>query len=219
MVQIRGVLLTVPVDITDPRIAKAYAHPLRIHILGMLDDRVASPSEIASELSAPLTHVSYHVRQLASLGLIKLVRTTPRRGAVEHHYTAQIRPTITDDAWGATPEIVKKNLVAGWVEQLGAHVNAGAAEGGFDRADSHHTRTPMMLDEKGWHQISRELAKTLERIDKIAAEASARVKKDPDGGFRATAAMMLFEGPSQAAGLPEDAGIRRHKRRRAKTSA
>ena len=38
--------MTVPVDITDPRIAKAYAHPLRIHILGMLDDRVASPSEI-----------------------------------------------------------------------------------------------------------------------------------------------------------------------------
>ncbi|MBV9212474.1 MAG: hypothetical protein JOZ25_02385, partial [Actinobacteria bacterium] len=42
-----GAALTVPVDITDPRIAKAYAHPLRIHILGMLDDRVASPSEIA----------------------------------------------------------------------------------------------------------------------------------------------------------------------------
>ena len=34
--------MTVPVDITDPRIAKAYAHPLRIHILGMLDDRVAN---------------------------------------------------------------------------------------------------------------------------------------------------------------------------------
>jgi DNA-binding transcriptional ArsR family regulator len=219
MVQIRGVLLTVPVDITDPRIAKAYAHPLRIHILGMLDDRVASPSEIASELEAPLTHVSYHVRQLASLGLIKLVRTTPRRGAVEHHYTAQIRPTITDDAWGRTPEIVKKNLVAGWVAQLGAHVKAGAAEGGFDREDSHHTRSALTLDEKGWQQISRELMKTLERIDKIGAEASERVKKDPDSGFRATAALLLFEGPSSSAGLPEDAGIRRHRRRRSKATA
>jgi DNA-binding transcriptional ArsR family regulator len=211
--------LTVPVDITDPRIAKAYAHPLRIHILGMLDDRVASPSEIATELEAPLTHVSYHVRQLASLGLIKLVRTTPRRGAVEHHYTAQIRPTITDDAWGKTPDIVKKNLVTGWVDQLGAHVRAGAAEGGFDREDSHHTRTPMTLDDKGWQQVARELTKTLQRIDKIASEAGARVKKNPDSGFRATAAMMLFEGPSSTAGLPEDAGIRRHKRRRSKTTA
>ena len=209
--------MTVPVDITDPRIAKAYAHPLRIHILGMLDDRVASPSEIAGELSAPLTHVSYHVRQLASLGLIKLVRTTPRRGAVEHHYTAQIRPKITDDAWGRTPEIVKKNLVSGWVEQVGAHVASGAAEGGFDRDDAHMSRSAQMLDEKGWKAIARELARTLERIEKIGAEAAERVKKDPDSGFRATTVMMHFEGPSTAAGLPADAGIRRHRRRRAKT--
>ncbi|TMK67448.1 MAG: helix-turn-helix transcriptional regulator [Actinobacteria bacterium] len=214
-----GEQLTVPVDITDPRIAKAYAHPLRIHILGMLDDRVASPSEIATELSAPLTHVSYHVRQLASLGLIKLVRTTPRRGAVEHHYTAQIRPKITDDAWGRTPEIVKKNLVTGWVEQVGAHVAAGAAEGGFDREEAHMTRSAMMLDEKGWKAISRELGRTLERIEKLGAEASARVKKKPDSGFRATSVIMHFEGPSSSAGLPEDAGIRRHRRRRAKTTA
>jgi DNA-binding transcriptional ArsR family regulator len=207
------------VDITDPRIAKAYAHPLRIHILGMLDDRVASPSEIATELDAPLTHVSYHVRQLAALGLIKLVKTTPRRGAVEHHYTAQIRPQITDEAWGQTPDIVKKNLVTGWVSQVGAHVQAAAAEGGFDREDNHQSRSAMMLDDKAFTAISRELKKTLDKIDKIAAEASARVKKDPDSGFRATAVMMLFEGPSSSAGLPEDAGIRRHKRRRAKSTA
>ncbi|MEA2375484.1 MAG: hypothetical protein QOD53_1947 [Thermoleophilaceae bacterium] len=212
--------MTVPVDITDPRIAKAYAHPLRIHILGMLDDRVASPSEIASELDAPLTHVSYHVRQLAGLGLIKLVRTTPRRGAVEHHYTAQIRPKVPDSAWGDMPEIVKKNLVSGWVQQVGAHVQAGASEGGFDREDAHATRSAFDLDEKGWQAITKELGRTLERIEKIGAESQARVKKDPDGeSFRATAVMMLFEGPSVSAGLPADAGIKRHKRRRAKSSA
>jgi DNA-binding transcriptional ArsR family regulator len=211
--------LTVPVDITDPRIAKAYAYPLRIHILGMLDDRVASPSEIASELSAPLTHVSYHVRQLASLGLIKLVRTTPRRGAVEHHYTAQIRPKITDDAWSRTPEIVKKNLVSGWVDQVGAHVGSAVTEGGFDRDNAHMSRTASMLDEKGWTAIARELERTLEKIEKIGAESAQRIKKDPDSGFRATTVLMHFEGPSTAAGLPKDAGIRRHRRRRSKTTA
>lgn len=212
--------MTVPVDITDPRIAKAYAHPLRIHILGMLDDRVASPSEIASELDAPLTHVSYHVRQLAGLGLIKLVRTTPRRGAVEHHYTAQIRPKVPDSAWGDMPEIVKKNLVSGWVEQVGAHVQAGAKEGGFEREDAHATRSAFDLDERGWKAIAKELGKTLERVEKLGAEAQERVKKNPDApSFRATAVMMLFEGPSTAAGLPEDAGIKRHKRRRSKSTA
>ena len=53
-----------------------------------------------------------------------------------------------------------------------------------------------------------------------------RPSADPDTlvsrgaeSFRATAVMMLFEGPSKAAGLPADSGIRRHKRRRAKATA
>ena len=212
--------MTVPVDITDPRIAKAYAHPLRIHILGLLDGRIASPSEIATELNAPLTHVSYHVRQLAGLGLIKLVRTTPRRGAVEHHYTSQIKPKITDDAWGELPEVVKQNLVSGWVQQLGAHVADAVAERGFDRENAHMSRNAMDIDQKGWNALAKELGKTLERTNRILAEAKARIDKDPSTEtFPATVAMMLFEGPSKKAGLPADAGIRRHKRRRAKTSA
>jgi predicted transcriptional regulator len=31
--------------------------------------------------------VSYHVRQLENAGLIELVATEPRRGALEHYYT------------------------------------------------------------------------------------------------------------------------------------
>lgn len=212
--------MTVPVDITDPRIAKAYAHPLRIHIIGKLDGRVASPSELATELGAPLTHVSYHVRQLAGLGLIKLVKTTPRRGAVEHHYTAKIRPTITDKAWSEVPDVVRKNLSAGWVEQLGANVSAAVSEGGFERPNAHMTRTMLELDEKGWNAVAKELEKTLERIDRIASETKSRLADSDEGSaMKATAVLMLFEGPYQAAGLPADAGIRRHKRRRAKTTA
>jgi len=212
--------LTVPVDITDPKIAKAYAHPLRIHILGMLDDRVASPSEIANELGAPLTHVSYHVRQLAGLGLIKLVKTTPRRGAVEHHYTAKIRPKITDDTWANVPDIVKRNVVTGWLQQVGAHVSAAAAEGGFDRDEMHISRSALTLDEDAWKEIAKELASTLERIEQIGEEAAERVADDPHREhWRSTVVMMLFEGPNIAAGLPEDAGIRRHRRRRERAPA
>jgi hypothetical protein len=82
------------------------------------------------------------------------------------------------------------------------------------------TRSAYDLDEKGWNAIAKELNKTLERIERIGADAKSRIEKDSSiPTFRATAAMMFFEGPSQAAGLPEDAGIRRHKRRRAKSSA
>lgn len=58
----------------------------------MLDAGEASPKELAFELGEKLGNVSYHVRILARLGLIELVRETPRRGAVEHHYRSVPRP-------------------------------------------------------------------------------------------------------------------------------
>ncbi|MBX5468759.1 MAG: helix-turn-helix transcriptional regulator [Thermoleophilaceae bacterium] len=77
-----------PRDTSEPPIAKALAHPLRAEILAILQRREASPTEIAQEIGAPLGNVAYHVRQLVSFGLLELVRETPRRGALEHHYRA-----------------------------------------------------------------------------------------------------------------------------------
>src|SRR4051795_9957618 len=85
-------------DISDPRVIKALTHPLRVQILRTLEERTASPSEIADEIEAPLGNVSYHVRQLHTLGLIRLVRRTPRRGAIEHHYTAIARAQLVREA-------------------------------------------------------------------------------------------------------------------------
>ena len=76
---------------TDPRLEKALSHPLRARILADLERQTSSPRELSDELGEPLGNVSYHVRRLAGLGLVKLVKTTPRRGAVEHHYRAVTR--------------------------------------------------------------------------------------------------------------------------------
>src|SRR5436190_22924804 len=150
--------VTAPVDITDPKLVRAYAHPLRIQILGVLDNRVASPSDIAAELGTPLSNTSYHVRQLVSLGLVELVGRTARRGAIEHHYTAKVRPTITDEAWANMPDILKRAIVGGLLQQTISHVLAAAEAGGFNRDDAHHSRTAGRLDKAGWTKVSRELA-------------------------------------------------------------
>lgn len=76
-------------DSSEPHVVKALAHPLRVRALAILVQRAASPSELADELGEPLGNVSYHVRLLYDHGLIELVSTTPRRGAIEHHYRAR----------------------------------------------------------------------------------------------------------------------------------
>src|SRR3954452_8694347 len=79
---------------SEARIAKALAHPLRARILQRLGERVASPGDLAVELEAPLGVVSYHVRMLRDYDCVELVRTEPRRGALQHFYRATARPVL-----------------------------------------------------------------------------------------------------------------------------
>jgi DNA-binding transcriptional ArsR family regulator len=199
--------VTVPVDITDARLIKAYAHPLRLQILSLLDNRVASPKQIATELDTPLPNTAYHVRQLASLGLVELVRRTARGGAIEHHYTARVRPTVPDEVWATLPEIVKRAYSGGLLQQAVTQMVAAAEQDGFLAEDSHFTRTPGRLDAKGWKAVSRELVKTLHRIERLVEESEARLADKPDdAGITANVVMAFFEQADSKAVAERAAG-------------
>jgi len=181
-------------DVTDARLVKALAHPLRVRILGVLDERMASPSELAEDLDAPLGNVSYHVRILASLGLIRLVKETPRRGSVEHHYEAVPRPLISDEAWSMVPETVKRAMVGAALEQAGQSVAAAASAGGFDRTEALLQRTSWPLDEEGWRVLSEAARVFFEQAEGIAREAQERLGGGE--GDSGTLLLMLFADPS-----------------------
>src|SRR4051794_26469828 len=180
-------------DISDPRVIKALTHPLRIQILRLLEDRTASPSELADEIGAPLGNVSYHVRQLHGLGLIKLVKKTPRRGAIEHHYKALVQPPISDDAWAGQPQVVRESVVGTSLGQLGQDVNAAFAGGGFRRPEAQLVREEVVLDEKGFKDLAKELSRSLERVAKIREDSAKRLEKSGAEASSGNVVMMLFE--------------------------
>ena len=203
-------------QLDDPRYVKALSHPLRVRILAILEERTASPVQISEQLGASLGVVSYHVRTLERLGLIKLVRTNPVRGAVEHHYRAQPRPTISDESWAGAPPVAKQAFVSSFLQQVAAYTEAAAAAGGFDRSDAHFTRTIAKLDAKGWAQLAKACEQLLNKIDSIEAESAKRIAKDPhaEGIVNAGLVVMLFEAARLAAPGPK----RRRARRPLKTS-
>ena len=195
-------------EIDDPRLVKGLAHTLRIHILRVLQDRVASPSEIADELAAPLGNVSYHVRFLARVGLIELARTEPRRGAVEHYYRAVGKVRVADAAWAQVPQIVRDALLGSTLEQAGRLVGDAAANGGFGRPDAHASRRELTLDDEGFSQLAEALGELSERAGEIERAAGQRIAavngrdgEAPANGGRAVRAglvMMLFDGGTTA---------------------
>ena len=176
----------------------ALKHPLRAQTLGVLEERRASPTEIAEELAAPLGNVSYHVRVLANLGLIRLVKKTPRRGAVEHHYEAVAAAPISREIWEKVPAIASQAVVSAALAEIGRAVNRAASVGGFDRDDVHLTRSRLVLDERGSEELAAAVTRTLERAGQIDRESHERLKSgDHTAELRATVVLMLFADPTR----------------------
>src|SRR5918998_5816832 len=121
------------VDIDDPRVVKALAHPIRMKILTILDERTATPKELAEALGLPLENVSYHVRTLKDFGFIKLERTRQVRGAVEHHYRLAARPRIGNKLWEEIPRVVQEALLDANLSVIVETIGHAAQQGGFDR--------------------------------------------------------------------------------------
>jgi len=166
---------------------------MRTRILGMLDERVASPRQLSDELDAPLQNVSYHVRELAKLGLIKLVRTTQRRGAIEHHYRAVAAPHVSDKAWSELPPIVRQRMTAAGLSEIFKQVDDAAAGGGFVADDAHLSRTQLVLDEKGREELTKELEAMVGRVDHIQGQARERLGNDHASEERMTLVMLRFD--------------------------
>jgi DNA-binding transcriptional ArsR family regulator len=182
--------------IDDPRYVKALSHPLRVRILGVLEERTASPVELADLLGASLGVVSYHVRRLHQLGLLELKKETRRRGAIEHHYRAKERPRVSDEAWGKASPMAKQAMVGAMLEQFNHYASRSAAAGGFDRADAHITRNTMRVDAKGWDQLSKACWKLLEQAQKIEQAAAKRIEGSAhsDDVIDVGLITLLFEG-------------------------
>jgi DNA-binding transcriptional ArsR family regulator len=158
----------------DEALLKAISHPLRHRLLGLLDNRVASPNELARELELPLGRVSYHIRLLADLGAIELVRTEPRRGALEHFYRAVTRGWFSEEDWARLPRSARRGIVGQSLQRIFSDVTAAVDAGGFDGPASQVTRTALELDEKGLEEVTKVIATATERVNQINAESAGR---------------------------------------------
>jgi DNA-binding transcriptional ArsR family regulator len=179
----------------ETRMMKALSHPLRWRILEYLAAGPASPSTIATELGEPLGNVSYHVKTLLEYDCVELVKTEPRRGAVEHFYRATDRAFLSDSDWAKIPASARKGISGSILESIGQSATDAMAEGTIEgRKDSHLSDTPLVLDEKGWKELNKALSDTVKRAGEIQKEARKRLGKDD--GIATKLAIMHFEIPA-----------------------
>jgi DNA-binding transcriptional ArsR family regulator len=184
-------------ELVDQQLVKALAHPLRAQILAILNERVASPNALSQELGEGLSQVSYHVKVLRDYECIELVKTEPRRGAVEHYYRGMKRSFLNDVNWETLSPSAKEGISVAGVRMIMSEAIGALGAGTFDaRDDSHLSCTPVVVDEKGWSELSAVLASSLEQILEIQAKSAGRLAEAKEEGIPATVAILGFESPT-----------------------
>jgi DNA-binding transcriptional ArsR family regulator len=172
---------------------------MRARILGILDERVASPNEIAEMIDERLPNVSYHVRALLDLGCIELVDTAQRRGAIEHYYRAVVRPFFSDRDWKRLPRSGRQAISDVALKVVWEDVSAAMKAGTFDgRSDRHLSHNDITLDEQGWREVRDVLAGMLDEVNKIEAASTSRLKQSGEEGVSTTVVAMQFESPRES---------------------
>jgi len=175
-------------------LVKALNHPVRVKALTILTEKIASPKEIAAQIDAPLSNVSYHVRVLDELGLVEIVEEESVRGSVAHFYTAVERPLIDNPDWEKLSPKVRSAFSGYVIETLMSDAAASLAAGVFDRREDRHlSRTSLVLDERAWRRVSEIQAKALGQILKEQAAAAERLEKSKAEAINAIAGMTCFE--------------------------
>jgi len=182
-------------EIVDQRLVKALSHPVRANALAILNERVASPNEIAKELGHPVGHVSYHVNILSKCDCIELVDTAQRRGAVEHYYRATSRVFISDEDWQRLPASIRPGLSTSLLKELVQDAGQAIASGTFDARTRHLSWTPMIVDERGWEEVNDRLAKALEDIFEIQAASAGRLAGKKEESIPISVTLMGYETP------------------------
>ncbi len=170
----------------DVKLMKALGHPLRQRILQVLDRGVeASPKQIAEKMGEPLPNVGYHVRFLAKLDAIELVRIEPGGKSLEHFYRAKVRPVLDEESWSRILEKVRESLLGQTFQQIWQNSARGVSEGGgMDDVRTSAAWSAFRLTDDAFTELGRMIedfmgkAKALEKGSEIQLEALDEEERD-----------------------------------------
>jgi DNA-binding transcriptional ArsR family regulator len=137
-------------ELTTPEQVRAISDPLRTTILGLLHERAATVTELATAVRRPKSTVAHHVKVLADAGLLRVVRTRRVRAIRERYYGRTARMFYVGLGrradGGALPQDFNDFEVA-------ATESAAAYEIGQLRAFIRHARIPESRAAAFWDRI------------------------------------------------------------------
>jgi DNA-binding transcriptional ArsR family regulator len=163
--------------LANPQLISALTHPTRVHALTVLNERTASPAEIAKELDRSIRHVTYHLEKLEKLGCVELVGVERAHGGgvVAKRYRATQRPWVDREAWKQMDSADQPGITSAILANMNEDIATALTGGSINEGDNHISRTPMVLDPESYEELVGLLAETLDRVLEIQERATNRL--------------------------------------------
>lgn len=195
----------------DYRLMKGLGHPLRVEILAILNDRVASPNELSKELEEGLSQVSYHIKVLKDFEMIEMVKTEPKRGAVEHYYRAREEVFLSSEDLKLMPKSTRVGVWGPVLADIEHDIGTSLEASTFDmRPDMVVGRDSLIFDDQACKKAEKLAADFFKKYKQLEVESDQRRQKgEGDGASIPTTAAVLIFGSVQGKKLKSSKGRRR----------
>jgi DNA-binding transcriptional ArsR family regulator len=176
----------------DKDAIRALSNPMRVAIFQEAVHRPVSAKEISDMLEEPLPKVSYHVRALADANLLKPVRRTRRRGAIETHYRAAADLEISEKVWEDLPDAVRETLLDSLLTQLADDVGEAVHAGAHRQRDFTLLRGHFFVTDEARTRLEDEVRDFYGRLQAIEREFGTR--EDGPDRTEMNIAVATYEG-------------------------
>jgi hypothetical protein len=182
----------------DGRLIYAISHVVRAHVLAVLNEKIASPNELANEIGVDVNYISYHFEKLEEIEFIELVRTEPRRGFDEHFYRATETFFLDNGDVEKLPQSLSVGMSTYWLRSIMADAIKALEAGTFDaRRNRHVSWSSLLLDEQGWGEANTTLDEALDQILEIQQKSARRMSKSGEQAIPVTVGITGFEMPGR----------------------
>ena len=176
------------------RLAKAMAHPVRVRILEIMNERPVAPAEVSAAIGTPVSNVAYHFRTLLELECVEVVAQQLVRGSIKTTYRSRTNLMFDDLCFRTLPPGDRAGITVATLKALYRRASDAIEANTFDiQADSHLSVTTLSLRWEAWEEIAKILEGVLGRVMEIKGEEEAC--EDDSERIPATVGLLGFESP------------------------
>ncbi|HEX8207548.1 MAG TPA: helix-turn-helix domain-containing protein [Solirubrobacteraceae bacterium] len=182
----------------DPKALRVLANPTRMRIYTAAVYEPVSAKELADRFEQPLSRLSYHMRRLADNGLLRAVRQTPRRGAIQTHYRAVATFEVHEDVLDAAGAELRALFAQATVRDVAEDLLDAAGSGAADLEDYLLTRAHFRLTPEGRKRLFDEVVAFFNRLAELEPELRREAEAHPEATEEVNVVLAFYEGQARA---------------------